>query len=65
MKIHVFFSSVGGFYKYRDNNKASPIVWKARDFNDLNDESLAGDSGDLLRSSPILWRPSPVSSTWI
>lgn len=43
MKDNVFFSCVGGFYKYMDANKASLLVWKAKDFDDLNDEDLAGD----------------------
>ena len=41
MKNNVFFSCVGGFYKYMDKNKANLIVWKAKDFKDLNDEDLA------------------------
>ena len=57
MKNNVFFSCVGGFYKYMDKNKANLIVWKAKDFNDLNDEDLAenymlAESGGEPRGEP-------------
>ena len=57
MKNNVFFSCVGGFYKYMDNNKANLTVWKAKDFADLNDEDLAGEymlaeSGDNREADP-------------
>ncbi len=43
MKNNVFFSCVGGFYKYMDINKASLIVWKASEFDELNDEEYTSD----------------------
>ena len=57
MKNNVFFSCTGGFYKYMDSNRASLIVWKAKDFDDLNDEDLAGEfmlseSGDNREADP-------------
>ena len=67
MKNNVFFSCVGGFYKYMDSNKASLVVWKAKDFNDLNDEDLAGDymlaeSGNNREADPGL-RPDKDFAT--
>lgn len=59
MKNNVFFGLVGGFYKYMDSSKASLVVWKAKDLDDLNDEDLAGDfmlaeSGDNREADPGL-----------
>ncbi len=59
MKNNVFFSCVGGFYKYMDSNKASLLVWKAEEFEELNDEEYASDymlaeSGDNREADPGL-----------